>query len=703
MKKFNNFSTYTKILLLIILSSVAFILLFVALRFYTIQQEKEVFNSSLEQFNNEVKSLLILNSESHISTIIDVTYWDELVKFISVRNMKWFNETITSTISMYKVDYLGVYDLQGNYITNAATDKIPEIDFVPKALFKVLHEKKLMNFYLKLPESGVVEVFAATIHPSSDPLKIKTKPAGYFFMARVLDDSYFKNLEKISSSKIGITGDDSNLKPITKDSILVTSNLNDWNKETVAKLLFKRHFTVSFDSTKRILNIVIVAFIIAFVSFLFYLRKWIFSPLGLVTKVLESGSKKAINKLKVTPGEFGYIGNLFEENASQQKQLKIAKNKAEESDKLKTSFLTNLSHEIRTPMNAIIGFADLLKMESLDRKERLNYLNVINQSGENLVLIIDDLIEMSKIDANQITPNVSSINLESCLKDLCKSIQITIPKDKSIEFRFIKSKNRLSQNIFTDEVKLKQIITNLITNAIKFTDSGFVSFGYDVNYEDKKIEFKIQDSGLGIDENYHKIIFDRFRRVEGDYSIKVGGLGLGLAISKAYVEMLGGEITLEESNLGKGSIFSFTIPLEIDEEIKEPTKKPLINDQTNYEGSGIILIAEDDNLNYLLFEKIMKLKNYKILRAKNGLEAVEICKQNNEINLVLMDIKMPILSGYEAVLQIRKFKPMLPIIAQTAYSSSDEVEKIMVSGFTDYIAKPLVKEKLFGLLTKYLS
>jgi signal transduction histidine kinase/CheY-like chemotaxis protein len=698
MIKFNNISTYKKIVLSNVIATIAFLLLFFSLYYKTIQQEKQIYKSSKEQFDKEVNSLLILNSESNISTITDITYWDELVKFIKTKDKKWFEASIAASLGVYKVDYLATYDLQGNFIMKVSTDKIQRDNFIPKNVFKKLYKNKLLKFYIKLPE-GIVEVYGATIHPSNDPTKRKTNPSGYFFMAKILDENYFKNLEKISSSKITLLNvNDSNND---KNSIIATANLLDWKGDIIENLSFKRKLNVDFESTKNVLYITFGSFIIGMLFHFYFSKRWIHEPLKLITRVLETGNKKAIRLLKNSSVEFGYIGNLFEENIKQKKQLEFSKQKAEESDNLKSAFLTNLSHEIRTPMNAIVGFSELLNNKKLKDQERLEYLNVITQSGTNLVSIIDDLVEMSKIDAQQITPNYTSINLESCLNELYNAIKITIPKDKMIDFDLIKSEKPITNRILTDEIKLKQIIINLITNAIKFTEHGFVTFGYKVNNKNSIITFTINDTGLGIDEAHQEIIFDRFRRIDGDYAIKVGGLGLGLSISKAYVEMLGGTISLQ-SKVGIGSRFVFTIPLIFDKEnpsVSIPTKQ--FSDEAI--GNETILIAEDDNINFLLLEKIMQLKNYKIIRAKNGLEAVEFCKNNDKIDLVLMDIKMPILNGYEALARIKVFRPELRIIAQTAYSSSEDHEKMKQAGFINYITKPINKEKLFEIIAESLE
>ncbi|MGX7668294.1 ATP-binding protein [Flavobacterium pedocola] len=701
MLKVNTLSTYSKSLLLITVSTVSFVLLFLSLYYYIIKEEKEVRKSSVTQFEKEVNSLLVLNSESHISIISDISYWDELVKFTKNENQEWFHQSIGSTIEVYRVEYLGVYNLDNKLIGNENHGGFKTKDIVSEAFLKKLYKSKFLKFYTKTPD-GIVEIFGATIHPSHDPLKTKTRPSGYFIMGRLLNDTYLKSLQKISGSEEVLL--DIKNTPVEEASgnLWVTTDLKDWNNETVAQIRFMRPFTVSFANTKTILNIIIAVFLINLVITVFYNRKWLYMPLQLITKTLETGNKKSIALLRKIPGEFGYIGNLFFENNAQKVQLEIAKEKAEESNRLKASFLTNLSHEIRTPMNAIVGFTDLLKNKDLTEEERNEYIEVIGQSGANLVSIIDDLIEMSRIDSKLIAPNYSSVNLENCVHELYKSIKITIPAEKSIDFKLTECTLPLTQNIITDEIKLKQIIINLITNAIKFTDDGFVSFGYCLNKEAKSIEFKIEDTGLGIDEKHHGIIFDRFKRVEGDYSIKVGGLGLGLSISKAYVEMLGGEIELVKSKLGKGSIFRFTIPYKPDESQNKEVKIKETVELDDSDGNETILVAEDDNINFLLLEKIMKLKHYKIIRAKNGEEAILMANTNKKIDLILMDIKMPVMSGYDATLVIRETDKGIPIIAQTAYSTLEEVNDIMKAGFTDYISKPINKEYLFELLRKHL-
>ncbi|WP_333600343.1 ATP-binding protein [Flavobacterium sp.] len=690
--------TFPKILWLIISSSIFFIILYFALFYYTKKAEKSVYNNSIEQFDNEVKKLLEVNSKPILVAINNDTNWDEFVNFIKERNKKWYDESIGNELNIYEADYLGVYDANENFVVHTPTPKIKSIDFIPKPEMDLLKKVGINKFYMKIPE-GIIEVTGAAIHPSNDPLKNKTATSGFFFVVRLMDGKFIKNLEKLTDADIEFIDAD---MPLVTEKYKISSKyaLKDSNSQLIGELLFKRNFDVYFENTTNLLYVIIVAFFVNLLVNLIYTRKLVYYPLDLIRRVLETGNKKAIRELKKTTGEFSYIGNLFEENSNQKIELIKAKIKAEESDRLKSSFLANLSHEIRTPMNAINGFTDLIINTDINETEKLEYLNVIEKSGKNLVSIIDDLIEMSKIDSNQITPNFTVVNLESCVNELYETVKITI-KNKAIDFSLVKSSVPVEFNIITDDIKLKQVIINLLTNAIKFTDEGFVTFGYEIDEANELIHFTVRDTGLGIDEDNHKNIFDRFKRVDSDISIKVGGLGLGLAISKAYVELLGGSITLE-SKVGQGSTFYFSIPLKY-AKVEHIVVRPINDVEITKSGEVAILIAEDDNINFLLFQKMMQKKNFHIIRAINGQEAVDICLNNPNIDLVLMDIKMPLMNGFEALEQIRPVRPNLPIIAQTAYSSSDDKIKIEEAGFTDYITKPLNRERLFELIDKYLN
>jgi signal transduction histidine kinase/CheY-like chemotaxis protein len=697
MKRKPNHYIYSKLLFFITFASIFFLLLFLSLYLYTDRQERQTYQNSQKQFNAEIASVLKLNSEGPTAVLNSLTSWAGLSKFTVSKDKKWFIKNIMNNLGQYDFEFIEVYDLDGNPILNNKNSKIKSEIIIPKEALLPLKKNGFTNFYIKTSE-GYMKIFATSINDTNDTLK---KHSGYLLAGRLLNKKFIDRLEKNSNATIKIINPDL-VEKSNGHSMVYSLDLKDWKNTTIAKLTLTRTLNLAYNKTQNILIIIILSCVIFIVIFIYYCKIWFFSPLNTITEILETGNKKHINTLKIAPGEFAHIGNLFDENRTQKLELVKAKLKAEENDRLKSSFLSNLSHEIRTPMNAILGFTDLLMNTETQKEEQNKYLKVIDRSGRNLISIIDDLIEMSKIDSNQITPNITSINLESCIRELYETIKITIKKSKKIEFFILESKSPARYNINTDEIKLKEIIVNLVTNAIKFTDEGYVAFGYEVIEEKKQIKFTVKDTGYGIDEENQNHIFDRFRRVGEENSIKAGGLGLGLSISKAYTEMLGGSIELE-SKIGKGSIFSFTIPLiysieKIDEDYLSDKK---LNPKENEKGT--ILIAEDNNINFLLLQKILKDRNYKILRATDGQKAIDICSDNSEIDLVLMDIKMPVMDGFETFQKIQEIRPNLPVIAQTAFSSNEDKEKVLKLGFNDYITKPINREKLIETVDRVLK
>ncbi|PVX44760.1 signal transduction histidine kinase [Flavobacterium sp. 103] len=693
MKKIEVKKTKPKIILLVVGMNVFSILLVLTILLYITNIKKSILDNYNNQFQDEITRITQLG----FNQIVASMERNDLVDYLKTKDSSLYNEMYADP-SFFKSDYIGVYGLDNKIINHTNSTKIKEVDFVPKEALLALNKLGKSRFYLKTSD-GIIQVFGITIAKSNGT--INQKPVGYFIVARKIDSSFKQSVEKITNSTITVFNNQKS--KVTKNYILQYKvDLKDYKNQFVARVYFERPFE-KFIATilKSLYFILFVSLLLLLFSFI-YTEKWISVPLNAITKALETGNKESIEILKNTEGDFKNIGTLFEENAKQKSKLVKAKLKAEESDKLKSSFLSNLSHEIRTPMNAIVGFTELLMNTDLEEEEKQEYLSVIDKSGKNLIAIIDDLIEMSKIESDQTKPNYAAVNMESCIKDLYDSIKITNKRAKKIDFKLIESKKPAPFPVKTDEVKLKQIITNLVTNALKFTEQGSVELGYEIDEPNNKIVFKIKDTGFGIDENNQQYIFDRFRRVGGDHTVKIGGLGLGLAISKAYAEMLGGTITLE-SKLGKGSEFYFTIPLEYVKSQRISVQP--VNELTIFKGEekGTILIAEDDNINFLLFQKIMKGKNFRIIRAENGQEAVDICFNNPNIDLVLMDIKMPIMDGFEALEKIMPIRPNLPIIAQTAFASNEDKDRIFRAGFTDYITKPINRERLFETIEVILK
>ena len=382
---------------------------------------------------------------------------------------------------------------------------------------------------------------------------------------------------------------------------------------------------------------------------------------------------------------------LNTEYKAQNFELKMAKEQAEESDRLKSAFLANLSHEIRTPMNAIIGFADLLNMNELDDKTRENYIRIIQNSGKYLLSIISDIVEISHIEAGQVELNETEVDLDAFLDDVYSAFKISVPENRNIVVTLVKEKSRIPRKIKTDEVKLRQILMNLLNNALKFTEQGKISFGYEIS-DNTEISFFVKDTGIGIASENHQIIFERFRQIDkGKSKINVGS-GLGLSITKAYVELMGGTIEVK-SDLEKGTEFKITFPYFQQNSQHRIIKKEEIAQPHHVNGQKVIVVAEDDDINWYYIEQILSRYNYKLIRAENGKEAVDLCMENENVDVVLLDIKMPVMDGYEALEKIRNINPKLPVIAQTAYALPGDVEKIKTL-FDDYITKPINRQML---------
>ncbi len=408
----------------------------------------------------------------------------------------------------------------------------------------------------------------------------------------------------------------------------------------------------------------------------------------------------AINPIVVDGKVVGasFYGRDISESKNTELQLIAAKEKAEESDRLKSAFLANMSHEIRTPMNGILGFSSLLKNPDLEGEKQIEFIEIIQKSGTRMLNIINDLINISKIEAGQMEILLGKINMNDQLKFMYNFFHAETSK-KGLEFSMVCPLPDDQTTIISDGEKVYAILTNLIKNAVKFTKKGSVEFGYTM--KDQVLQIYVKDTGIGIPDSMKETIFDRFFQADSRLSRGYEGSGLGLSISKAYVEMLGGEIWIESTE-GKGSCFYFTLPSRI--ELKEKPKKeipvPAIED--NISRKTTILIAEDDETSILYLEALFKGSSYKIIFARNGEEAVLSCRENPDIDLVLMDIKMPVLDGHEAAKMIKFHRPSLPIIAQTAFALETEKKKYSQI-FDDYLTKPLEAKTLKQKVNFYLS
>ncbi|MEI7726659.1 MAG: ATP-binding protein [Bacteroidota bacterium] len=380
-------------------------------------------------------------------------------------------------------------------------------------------------------------------------------------------------------------------------------------------------------------------------------------------------------------------------------QLINAKEKAEESDRLKSAFLTNMSHEIRTPMNGILGFTELLKEPDLSGSEQQKYIRIIEKSGARLLNLINNIIDLSKIESGQMETSMAATNVNEQAEDIFYFFKPEV-EQKGIKFstRYaLPSKEAIIQ---TDSEKLYAILTNLVKNAIKFTYAGSIEFGYEKQGD--CLEFFVKDTGIGIPFDRQDAIFQRF--IQADItgkSTQQQGAGLGLTIAKGYVEMLGGKMRVE-SEPEKGSTFFFTIPYHAVTE-----KQIIVNEVIPVTGINKrlnklkLLIVEDDETSEIFINKVVEDFSSEVFHANTGREAIEICHLHPDIDLVLMDIRMPIMNGYDATQQIRAFNKDVIIVAQTAFALTGDKEKALAAGCDDYISKPVSKNQLLEIIDKY--
>ena len=380
-----------------------------------------------------------------------------------------------------------------------------------------------------------------------------------------------------------------------------------------------------------------------------------------------------------------------------QNDLIEAKKKAEESDRLKTDFLNNMSHEIRTPLNAIMGFSRLLGESDLSESIKEKYLGIINTSGNQLLTIISDIIDISQLETGQIKLRYSSTNLNKIIEDL--KTQFTEQANKNLQILAYKGLEDEKANIKSDQIRLIQIITNLLVNARKFTQKGKIEFGYSLT-EDHQLKFYVKDTGIGISKEQHKKIFERFRQAEGINLPIKSGTGLGLAICKALIDLFNGQIWVE-SEQGNGAQFYFTIPYlpvdKVDNIVRNELKGLKLPPDLK------ILFAEDEHANTIYIKDLLSTHNCTLIHAKDGLEAVKKFKDNPGIQLVLTDIKMPELDGYEVTKRIKLINPHVPVIAITAYAMKTEYNNAIEAGCSDCLPKPINKETLINCINRVLK
>lgn len=663
---------------------------------YKTKLEKQIYNSSIEQFKSEVKSLLSYDSTAFTQIVYDYTYWDEFVSKIKKKDSLWFDENIT--FGSFNYDYSCLYNKQFEIIFQWSNQDFGQFTLPEKDIIIELCKKKISHFF-QSSSLGQIELIVTSIHPSIDPEHNQTQPEGYLIVGRLWDQEKLDELMTISGSNISIPQQSDATTNYDSRSIVVTKNLHGWDEKPISKIIFSKDLKYSFAPVQTILLIILIFGVSVLIAAYFVAKAWIVTPLKLVQDILKTDNFDSIEHLKAATAEYGHIGILFEAYVSQKQELKSAKERAEESDKLKSAFLANMSHEIRTPMNHIIGFSGLLKEETNEIK-KLNYFNVIDKSSINLLNLINDLIDLSKIEIGDLTIKKSDFSINEVFEDFFEIYT------KELLFRekpFVQLSYSLPDGDFiihSDMNRFKQVLSNLLNNAVKFTQSGKIY--YECRKENNELIFSVTDTGLGIKEEDQKKIFGRFVKFNYKDS-NTEGTGIGLSIVEKVVTLLNGRIWFN-SIYDKGTSFYFSIPYsKIDNKLPVVEEQHIKNAALNNITTKKILIVEDDLTNFALLKEMLKSIVAEIHHAQNGKDAIEFVKKNSDINLILMDIKLPNMDGYEATAEIKRINPTIPIIAQTAYVMIDSKDKAICAGCSDYLSKPIEAKKLIELVKTHLT
>jgi signal transduction histidine kinase/ActR/RegA family two-component response regulator len=674
------------------------------------KQEKIITQHNLSEHEQTCNAIIEIKTSRVDEVVYDYTYWDDYVSFIHKPNFEWGQENISSILSSFNVEGVWMINIDHEVVYSDLSDNqsfLRDYLFENLTLIK-LHEVRFINYFEYTP-IGLIQFHGATIHPTSDP-EHKTEPQGYFFIAKMWDDEYIEEMEKLSGSKIEIKTKKDSLFNTSNVEIETTIALYNWQNDEIGAVVFTKKLPFMdlyrITSTQMLVLFFLTAlFFILILAFL--LSRWVSKPLTTIKEVIISEDLSSLGRLKKSSTDFQRIGELVEQFISQKNELKIAKERAEEADKLKSAFLANMSHEIRTPLFGVLGFTEMLRDKKLDEESRLNYIEIILNSGHHLLSLINDIIDLSKIEAGQLVFHKEEFNLNEFMLELHSFfLNNKFINERKLSLKVSCDLNHDSISIETDRKRLKQIMTNLIGNAIKFTMEGEIEFGYKVT-EKNNLLFFVRDTGIGITRELHDKVFERFIQVDNNNSSRqFEGTGLGLSISKALVETIGGKMWLE-SEVNCGSLFSFSLPVEFTSNTKNKkiikshdivSELELQNNLIN----KLILIVDDFEHNIYLLKSMFEKAGSFVYEAKSGEQALEMAKHQN-FDLILLDIRLKGIDGFETARQMRNTGIESTIIAHTAYLLDSNRDEAFKAGCNEFFTKPIGKKDLVNLVGQVLQ
>ncbi len=686
----------------------------------------------------EVDKLLLLEGTTVNSYVNENSYWDELCDAVTQKDTAWVSENMATPLGLplYKADILNIIDYDGNTIYKKqwnknyaeAAIKLPEhISFLDTL------KSKIINNYCIKTGSNYALITAASIVHSNDYSR-KEKPLGFLIVGKRLDSSYLNSLALLNSDfkysyiKKGYPQEE-NIN-VAEAQLTFTKSINCINGLPVRIKVTAQVPEIKVYSgyvRYSLISFLILVSAVIFLLFYFFIKRF-FDPLIKISLALQKKSSAALQNLKKENTDLGQVALLIDTHFSQTgaleaeinsrkkseaaltqalegvKKSTFEKVKAEQAAEAKSEFLSIMSHEIRTPINGVIGIANLLKEENLTAKQQ-EYISILNFSAKHLMSLVTDILDFSKIESGKVDFEKSSFDLHQICHSLYHMHKVNAD-EKGVKLLYTPDKN-FNSALYGDAVRLNQVLTNLLSNALKFTQKGTVSLTYKMLAESESactVEFRIKDSGIGMTEEEQERIFDGFSQANNKISGEFGGTGLGLTICKKLVELQGGKIRVF-SQPGHGSEFIFYIIFEKYAFAPVVADLPVITSRSQNLLNGMkVLVAEDNKINIIVIKNFLEKWgiNYKI--GNTGKEAVDlVC--NEPFDLVLMDLHMPEMNGEDATKIIRSNDNVkiskLPIIALTANASADTQRKLLNEGFDNYISKPFNPDNLFKLLKKY--